>query len=244
MHVTTTIDPEAARRSDELLARSLVYRLCSQALAYPTPQVVTALRDDDVPVALAAADALPPGPRAALEVAAAAIAAADPGGLEGSYRALFSHVHSQDHPQYETDVTATEVWRQTTELADLAGFYLAFGVRGHGERQDHVAVELEFLHAALYKAAWAIAHGEDDRAAICLAAVDAFLTDHVLRWVHDLGERLRHARVTPYAETGALASAVLAWEADRLGVRLDPPARERSRVGVDLGLEVQGLCEG
>jgi nitrate reductase assembly molybdenum cofactor insertion protein NarJ len=242
--VTTTIDPVTVRRSDELLARSLVYRLCSQALTYPTPEVVAALRDDDVPVALAAAEALPPGPRAALELAAAAFAAAEPAELEGRYRALFSHVHSQDHPQYETDVTAADVWRQTNELADLAGFYLAFGVRGSGERQDHVAVELEFLHAVLYKAAWATAQGEEDRATICLAAVDAFLTDHVLRWVHDLGERLRHRRVAPYAETGALVSAVLAWEAERLGVRLDGPAAARSRVGVDLGLEVKGLCEG
>ncbi|GIU99068.1 MAG: hypothetical protein KatS3mg014_0684 [Actinomycetota bacterium] len=127
-------------------------------------------------------------------------------------------------PLYETDHRAREVWRQTEVLADLGGFYRAFGLAERGERGDHVSVELEFLHVLAYKTAWALERGEAEHAERCREAERAFLAEHVLRWLPDVAERLRVVgRGSPYEAVGVLLAAYLQTEAERTG----PAARGR-----------------
>lgn len=224
------------------LARSAVLGLCSQALAYPTREVVADLLEVDVPFALALADAAPPEVALAVRALAGALEGETAETLEAAYRARFSHVHPRDCPLYETDHRAREIWRQTEVLADLGGFYRAFGLAESRERADHASVELEFLHVLAYKRAWALERGEAEHASTCEAAERAFLADHVLRWLPDIAERLRLVgRGSPYGAVGALLAAVLRAEVERTGL----PVSTEPQIGPvePRGPEDVALCE-
>lgn len=205
----------------EALARSAVLGLLSQALAYPTPRTVEDLLEEDLPFARALVCALPGSVGEALDELDEALRGETAEGLEAAYGARFSHVHPRDCPLYETDHRAGDVWRQTSVLADLGGFYRAFGLAESGERADHVSVELEFLHVLAYKTAWALERGEREHAARCAEVERAFLAEHVLRWLPDVAERLRLiGHGSPYAAVGALLAAYLRAEAERTGLSL------------------------
>ncbi len=206
----------------EALARSAVLGLLSQALAYPTARAVEDLLEEDLPFALALAGSLPAPVAAALGDLASALGGETQERLEAAFRERFSHVHPRDCPLYETDHRAREVWRQTQVLADLGGFYRAFGLEESGERGDHASVELEFLHVLAYKTAWALERGETEHAERCAEVERAFLAEHVLRWLPDVAERLRLVgRGSPYEAVGALLAAVLRAEAERAGLPLE-----------------------
>lgn len=110
-------------------------------------------------------------------------------GLEGiaiEYDHLFTATGSVLIPIYETEYAMDTVFAKTKELADLNGFYLAFGVElgkdSQGERPDHVSIELEFMATLLIKEAYARNEGWDDKANVCLEARKKFLKDHIGRW--------------------------------------------------------------
>ena len=231
-----------ATEADEVLARSAVYRLLSQGFSYPTAEAIALLRHEDVPFALATMGRSE-GLREAVAQVEAELEATDDVVLETQYRDAFSHVHSADCPLHETDYAAREIWRMSQELADVAGFYRAFGMEHPRERADHVAVELEFLHLVTYKAAWALAQGDTDNAAICLNAGDRFLTDHVLKWVPGFAARV--GALAPDTFLRALAEltlVLLRGEATRLGVTPDEEVAPSPQDGID-DVQDEGPCE-
>jgi TorA maturation chaperone TorD len=146
----------------------------------------------------------------------------------GEHRTIFGHVVAHGCPPYETEFGRRHVFGQSQELGDIRGFYEAFGVRPRagGERPDHLACELEFLALLAIKEAIAIAIGDPDRAAICVAAAARFVEDHPGRWVAALAARIEgRAPGSGYAAASALAASVLADHARDVGVRprvLDP----------------------
>jgi nitrate reductase assembly molybdenum cofactor insertion protein NarJ len=84
---------------------------------------------------------------------------------------------------YEGSNVATTVGGITPRLADVAGFYRAFGLSVTRERPDHVVAQLEFLAVALLAEAEAIEAGDTDRASIAAHAIRAFLRDHIGVWI-------------------------------------------------------------
>jgi TorA maturation chaperone TorD len=113
----------------------------------------------------------------------------DEGALEGlalEYNRLFTATEDVLIPVYETEYAVDTVFAKTKELADLNGFYLAFGLElgkdSQGERPDHVSIELEFMATLLIKEAYARNEGWDDKANVCLEARKKFLKDHIGRW--------------------------------------------------------------
>jgi nitrate reductase assembly molybdenum cofactor insertion protein NarJ len=74
------------------------------------------------------------------------------------------------------------------ELADIAGFYRAFGVAPDCERPDYISAELEFMKLLTMKEAKAILNNEAANAEICLSAQKKFLSSHLGRWVTALSE--------------------------------------------------------
>jgi TorA maturation chaperone TorD len=236
MAVETDRRIEASRE----LARSAVYGLLSQALVYPMPPVVQDLVEEDLPFALALAESLPDEVADALEGFADALARVTANTLEEAFRGRFTHVHSRDCPLYETDSAKREVWRQAQDLADLGGFYRAFGLEESGERVDHVSVELEFLHVLAYKRAWALEHDQAEHAEVCRLAEEAFLRDHALRWIPDVAERLRAiGSGSPYAAIGTLMGVFLRAESARTGV----PSSSWEPTEPVVGPEEIALCE-
>jgi TorA maturation chaperone TorD len=145
---------------------------------------------------------------------------------------------------YETDFGAGDVWRQSQELADLAGFYRAFGVDVQGERPDNAPVELEFLHVLAFKAGWALARDETEHAEVCDRAEEAFLRDHALRWIPSLAERIAAAAVDgPYAAAAMLIRELLRAEAARRGLAFSMGAESAVPDPELVAAEGEGLCE-
>jgi TorA maturation chaperone TorD len=70
------------------------------------------------------------------------------------------------------------------EMADVAGFYRAFGFTFAGERPDHISYELDFMRLLALKEAVAELDGNREARMVCLEAERAFLRDHLGRWVH------------------------------------------------------------
>jgi len=106
-------------------------------------------------------------------------------------------------------------------LADVAGFYAAFGLvpgESQPDVEDHIAAECEFMSALALKEAYALAEGDDEGVAITSAAQSRFVGDHLGRWSGTFADALRDASPLPYY--GALADLLGAWvkaEIERLG---------------------------
>ena len=106
--------------------------------------------------------------------------------LQKLYQCLVGHTISKDCPLFETQYGAADVFQQTHELADIQGFYKAFGLdtsEVEKERCDHISVELEFMHFLLYKQAYALENHGEEKALICLDAQKKFLKEHIGKWV-------------------------------------------------------------
>ncbi|MEX2547629.1 MAG: molecular chaperone TorD family protein [Chloroflexota bacterium] len=137
------------------------------------------------------------------------------------HRAIFGHVVAHGCPPYETEYGRTHVFGQSQVLADIRGFYEAFGVRPRrgGERPDHVACELEFLALLSLKEAIALAQNDEERQAVCRAAAAHFIEDHVGRWLPALaGSIASRASGSGFAAAAALAAALVAHHAADLGI--------------------------
>jgi len=107
-------------------------------------------------------------------------------GIAWEYNQLFTATESVLIPVYETEYGMDTVFAKTKELADLNGFYLAFGLElgkdAQGERPDHLSIELEFMAALLVKEAYARNESWNDKAEVCLEGRKKFLKDHIGRW--------------------------------------------------------------
>ncbi len=103
--------------------------------------------------------------------------------------------HAPDTPQ--------EALVRTFQLADIAGFYRAFGVEvmPETERVDHISAELEFMHLLAVKAAMAKVQHNPEGEEICRDAAGTFLRDHLSRWYP------RFCRSLEEASTGSVYAA-------------------------------------
>lgn len=72
------------------------------------------------------------------------------------------------------------------EMADIAGFYRAFGFNFDGERPDHVCLELEFMRILTLKEAMASQEGDMERVDLIINAEKDFLSSHIGRWTDAL----------------------------------------------------------
>ena len=187
------------------LARAAVYRALAAAFAYPAPGHAAA-------VAQAAARAGAVAPmvvKAELERLASATIAADPDALAPLYVALFDGPAAC--PPYEGAYGERQLAGKAMQLADIAGFYAAFGMAAAGAQpdvEDHVGAELEFMAALALKEGWALAGGDAGAARIARDAQRAFLDDHLARW----GDAFA-ARVLEAAPPGLYADAARALSA-------------------------------
>lgn len=243
--MVTDLREDRTSEANEALARSCVYRLLSQAFAYPTPDAVRQLLEEDLPLATGVSEALSEDVRRALDECAAELEGLTQDRLESAYRGVFSHVHSVDAPMFETDYTARDVWRQSRELADLGGFYRAFGMEEADERQDGVSIELEFLHLVSYKAAWAIVQADLEHAETCRLAQEGFLADHALKWIPGFAARVSALAVgSPYGTVGRLLRVFLAAEAKRFDLPIVEEVEPSAPVSpAQVEAEETALCE-
>lgn len=108
---------------------------------------------------------------------------------------VFGLLVSRECPPYETEYCPQtfSVYR-SHHLADIAGFYRAFGLepsREFPERHDHIALELEFMAWLNTKTRYALEHGDEDNANLCRDAQVRFFRDHLAWWITAFALALR-----------------------------------------------------
>lgn len=157
--------------------------------------------------------------------------------LQREHRRVFGLVGSQC---YETEFGLPHEFRQSQELADLAGFYRAFGFRMGGrvrERPDHIAVELEFMYLLCLKEAYAAEHGTTEQVEIARCAQATFLQDHLGSWIEAFATSLLLAsgdtgseteEMSPYLLLARLASDFVRSDAEHLGVTIEARSLTKS----------------
>src|SRR3989304_1287650 len=127
----------------ECLARSRVYKVLSQALGPPDLAILKGSVRSEAVEDLARMTRLlsPEIIKVTLEFAQTLEnAQLDAENIRRDYEHSFSESGSAHIPLYETEYTSPHVFAKTQMMADIAGFYRAFGMRSNhslGERPDH-----------------------------------------------------------------------------------------------------------
>ena len=203
------------------LCRSALYEALATGFRPPTPEALARLTTPEAAEGLADAAAhLDPALVPLVERLAATTPAE--GEILARYNDLFGHTARGEVPAFETEYGADDIVRQPHELADLSGFYNAFGLciaPGAGERADHVRCECEFLMALARREAVACEQGDEATRATVRHATRLFLRDHLGRFAPALGDRLQRADPDGfYGALGALATAVVVDDCRRFEV--------------------------
>jgi len=112
-----------------------------------------------------------------------------------AHQVAFGLLISPHGPPYETEYCHwNDATYRSNQLADIAGFYRAFGLEPGEQsrnRQDHIAHELEFIAFLNQKLAWALERqGEREHVEICLDALRKFLQAHAAWWMPTFGRCL------------------------------------------------------
>ena len=141
--------------------------------------------------------------------------------LRSSYIDIFDRSR-EANPPYETEYGRERAMLKATQLADIAGFYKAFGflpmtTEGHRDMLDHAAVELEFYSLLLLKTACLMdrdAEGES----IVKEARSKFMDEHLGTFISAIAHRPGVVRDPFYGAVYTWASALVYHEASELGV--------------------------
>jgi DMSO reductase family type II enzyme chaperone len=223
------------------LARQLVYRFFAFALSDPRSRRWGRLREPTFLAAVTAAAellrsaalqlprALAPGETSAerFDLWAVVRRVGDVNfDVEGDYKSVFGLMMSKKHPPYESEYCPQtfSVYRAQV-IADVAGFYRAFGLepsRDMPERYDHVALELEFMAWLVAKQRHALDAGTDaqvrQNADICDAAARRFFQQHVAWWVPAFAHALRRRTSGFYRDLADALAGFVHIERVLLGV--------------------------
>ncbi len=239
------------------LARECLYRFLALALGDPQGPHWGGLFDfENQQQARAAADllraeapAVPLGfgelPPAQLDVEPLLLELLQPVAvLRAGYDRVFGLVPARECPPYETEYhPSSETFFRSQQLADVAGFYRAFGLgtsRLAPERPDHIALELEFMAFLLLKKR--LAPDGTEQVDVCAEAQRTFFREHLAWWVPSFLTGLRRkAGGGLYGAAGDVLAAFLPLERARLNV-------EASRMPLQASLierpEEQTGCAG
>ena len=214
------------------LDRARVYRALAGVFRAPDPKSIQQVRDRDLPELCQALERLteesdPTGEGdlvARARVLTVLWSEADPKELRRGHHDAFDESSGKRSAPTEMDQLDGPPQLELTrnfEMADVAGFYKAFGVEvdPSGVRADHIAAELEFMNLLAVKESVALQQeGEGEHAHVCRDASRTFLRDHLGRWVRNLSEKLGDEAADPfYTEAGVFLSLWVAYDADRLG---------------------------
>lgn len=207
---------------NSIIRRAQIYRFLADALLYPTENWLEDLSNLD-PILkdlgldnLQHSTFLPDGKAGNLQLA----------DLQDEHRLTFGLTGSLC---YETELGMPNEYRQSQEMADIAGFYRAFGFEvgaEQRERPDYLATELEFLYVLSLKEAYAAEQGIEEHIEVCVEARRAFLRDHLGRWIGLFAQSVARGAGSdgvdnPYLWLSRLAEAVVQADAHSLGLSLE-----------------------
>jgi TorA maturation chaperone TorD len=203
-----------------------LYRLIARGFAYPAPGHVAAMRQGFRRLLFGRRRGpLAPSLAKAVDRARLAWQVADGPRLAAEHLRLFAG--RAEVALRETGYgDGRRFGGQPVELADIAGFYRAFGLKlsaTEPDLPDHLGAELEFLSVLLVKAAYADSRGWTRRAYLARDGAKRFLAEHLGRWVPGFAAALDAAGARPpYRALAAVLVALVAHDCFRLGARSVP----------------------
>ena len=230
---------------DGALARAIVYRTLSIGFQPPTDERLHQIGARDgfraVTAALQYLDGLQPRGRvrpetdqrpvltAALHIASLTVPGRE--ALSASFWRLFGHTTRGLISACETEYGPDNGFHQPQQLADIAGYYFAFGLRpvvATDTRLDHIACECEFMDFLNRKQAHLVDRhdaGADvsETLEVTEMAARSFLRDHLGRFGRACAARVAAEDGDGYF--GALGRLLLAFvdtECARVGVEAGP----------------------
>ncbi|MBI2981982.1 MAG: molecular chaperone TorD family protein [Deltaproteobacteria bacterium] len=143
--------------------------------------------------------------------------------LLSEYTRLLSLTVAGGIPPYETEYGHKDIFYKTGRLADIAGFYRAFGleISDHvRERVDFIGAELDLMYWLTKKEEVAREQEKSEEAQICRDAAAKFLEAHLGRWGSYFGDQLAQSASLPfYRLIGKWLCEFIESECGRLGVR-------------------------
>ncbi len=215
------------RRAADAALRCIAYGAMAKAFAYPKPGTradLIELMESIQPDAATLGETATAGCSAVVE----SLRGLRDAELEAEYLGIFAHVCSADCNPCETSYLCKHLFQVSQALAELNGFYRAFGVEPSGERADHFSVELEFLSYLAYREAGEEMRGEEERAEESRQARRLFLERHIGRWFKTFLFLVRRkAPQGPYHAAADFCEALLSSDATFLGA----PAAECTHIG-------------
>ena len=201
--------------ADQALARAVVWRFLALGFAPPSDELRHALTDDERRLGLSAA---------LCHLGLAPFEYDDPIDLDSQFGELFGHTLRGGVCPYETEYVAGPIFQQAHELADLQGWYAAFGLQRRPdspERGDHIGVECEFAGFLAMKEAVTLDSGDTEQRDRVRQAYRQFLRKHLGCYGTVVATRLEESDRF-YGKLGSLLGRVLAAECRRLGVQPGP----------------------
>lgn len=213
------------RQTPELLARAALFRMLAAAFAYPEAGGARRLTAQLRRLESAATDVQDRPLAQALRRLCRAWAGAAEDRLRAEYARLF--LGSGPVSLHETAYgDGRRIGGRTAELADISGFYTAFGLRPadtEPDLPDHVCAELEFYSLLLVKAAYAGRHGWTVKGEITRRALRSFLEQHLARWSTALARDLaQYAGAAPYRQLSRALAVLIRAECRCSGARPQP----------------------
>src|SRR5574337_2103788 len=209
-----------AQEVSVVLFRGAIFQALAIGFAYPSSGVLQQLKARWGAL-LDASHPWPAGVREPFQQANRLVFSTDGETLGPEYVRLFGP--SARCPLHETAAgDAGRLLGRSASLADIAGFYLAFGLRPATDdthREDHVGLELEFMSLLTLKEAYAIAEGWQEPLEVTRAAQQRFIQDHLGTWIDAFTSQLRLCEPHPfYVAIGESLCALVRAEVIRLQV--------------------------
>ena len=125
---------------------------------------------------------------------------------------------------YETEYLIEKISRKPFELADISGFYQAFGFElsdedGCREVVDHIAVELEFMALMALKEEYAREQKQADNLHVVEDAAKKFFKEHLATWGFWLSMQIAELDCHRfYRELGSVFETVLEMGCKQFGI--------------------------
>ncbi|MCX6023487.1 MAG: molecular chaperone TorD family protein [Chloroflexi bacterium] len=204
---------------EQALARAQLYHWAARLFFSPDPPLLEALTSGAACEEISAAAAALPESEAlsaaldGLQAACARLAGAELG-LPEEHTHLFAR--AVRCPPYETSYDPERALSRPQDMAEIAGFYAAFGVRvseTNRETPDHISMELEFLSYLYAKQGYALEQAQRKNAKLCRKTGGRFVQEHLGRWLPEFAARLaEQARLPFYPAAAGLALALVNGE--------------------------------
>ena len=205
------------------LARSKIYQLATPFFSYPAKEHVQSIQEQ-LPEAEEWLTLLEDEPSLeAARVLGEISASYSSGQAETEYIQTFGHTISKECSPYETEYDQSHIFQKSHALADVVGFYNAFGLEldsGFKDRPDHISLELEFMHFLCLKDAYGVAKNHDPaNLAVGRDAQSRFLEEHLGLWAFSFARRLhQEAAGDLYHAKAQLLTAFLTYELHAIGL--------------------------